>query len=719
MFARKLGAKVLNGSRRRRMLFAAMGGAGFSAATFAATVLAREQGSKSPQSGGQGHHHPHKDDGLKEIPLDEVLSHCTEEKGLWVTYDGYVYDVTPFINNHPGGRELLLTAGGLDLDHFFTNYKVHMQSEKAMNYLDGMRIGKLSAADAKRAKARTTAALHVERRLEVLAAARRRMLLVVATMPLWLLLRTILRLIGFLFPFVTRAISHVLPVSVPGFGASGRIAPVKPNGSKARVAVIGGGIAGSGCAYSLSKAGFDVTLYEARKTLSGNARTFDWDVKGKQVKSCVSVTAWPPTLYKNYVALLKELDIKTKPIHLSWFLNSRVPGHEGHLWAADPSAPQGSLRNHFATDFHRYGIVLSIVGKVTKVLSFQLWQEPSMYSLQSGLGVLNPFATLPLHHMCRAFGVSQAWWDIVFTPHYTASFLTDKLDNLVCVAGPVIEQNIPLLPNRDNATNSVITTCETWADAGLGIREVFTRLTKNVTVKTETRVLKVHEKKDGQLTVIDEHGGLADYDRVVFACPSNAVGNMLESHNWIEDAILAVPEYADDHHPTSGHMHAVMHNDASVIAPEYRDEVLKRGSNYVEITQLKDGSLNIENTYNFGVQTPSMVGLPLTEKVPMLITHCLGEGKTIDPKLIRGDGNHVRAHPLYSGWNVASLLSLRLIQGRRGVYYCSNYTTPGNCHDMSLLSGLMCAQAIGAPYLFETNYQAKRDFNMLRSLMGL
>jgi predicted NAD/FAD-binding protein len=79
----------------------------------------------------------------------------------------------------------------------------------------------------------------------------------------------------------------------------------------------------------------------------------------------------------------------------------------------------------------------------------------------------------------------------------------------------------------------------------------------------------------------------------------------------------------------------------------------------------------------------------------MLISHALGEGKTINEKLIRGTGNHARAHPLYSGWNVAAQLSLRLVQGRDGVFYCSNWTTPGNCHDMSLLSGLIAAHAVG------------------------
>ena len=39
-------------------------------------------------------------------------------------------------------------------------------------------------------------------------------------------------------------------------------------------------------------------------------------------------------------------------------------------------------------------------------------------------------------------------------------------------------------------------------------------------------------------------------------------------------------------------------------------------------------------------------------------------------------------------------------QGKDGVYYCANWTTPGNCHDMSLLSGFVVANACGAKYPF-------------------
>ena len=34
---------------------------------------------------------------------EDVLKHNTLEKGVWVTYKDKVYDITPFINMHPGG----------------------------------------------------------------------------------------------------------------------------------------------------------------------------------------------------------------------------------------------------------------------------------------------------------------------------------------------------------------------------------------------------------------------------------------------------------------------------------------------------------------------------------------------------------------------------------------------------------------------------------------
>ena len=712
-------------------------------------------------------------DSLPLIPLSTIHdpSSTSEYDGrLLVTYDGIVYDVTEFASHHPGGRDLLLASAGLDLSHFFTNYAIHGTSHlKVADWLSTMAVGKLTSEDAVLSRRYSTAEEHVARRRVSLSSARRKIIIIAATLPLWMSIRACIRWVGHVLPGVGRLLTKLVPVTVPGlsYGAEpllvmnattttdkkeGGVATADTatttttiNDNVPTVAVIGGGIAGCGTAWSLARSGFCVTLFEARQEISGNARTFDWDFgNGKTVKSCCSVTAWPPLFYKNYTCLLNELGIETVHQPLSWFLNSKVPGAIGTLWAADPTPYDGSLRTVLKSDFDIYERVVRFSDGVCNLFTFRWapWRRhdtPSMYDAHTNLGLLNPLNVVPLYSLFRLMGGSELWWQVVFTPHYTASFLVDELRPFPAVFGPLIEAQIPLLPNRratpylidrDNTqsftssrsdTDCNITTCQTWKDAGNGIREVFAKLTKDVDLRENTRILNVEVLPNGKKRIVDEHDNIIDVDRVVFACPANAIGNMHKSAGWLANTIFSTVVYADDHHPDSGHMHAVIHSDGSVIDERYRSDCLKRASNIVEITQKDDGTLNIENQYNFGVQTPGpgVYDMPLDKKPVMLISHALGEGKSINEKLVVGTANHARAHPLYSGWNVMAMLSLRLVQGKDGIYYCSNWTTPGNCHDMSFLSGLVCAHAIGARYPFEENGEAKKDFHRLRDLMGI
>jgi len=61
---------------------------------------------------------------------------------------------------------------------------------------------------------------------------------------------------------------------------------------------------------------------------------------------------------------------------------------------------------------------------------------------------------------------------------------------------------------------------------------------------------------------------------------------------------------------------------------------------------------------------------------------------------------------------------MHLIQGRHGIYYCSNWTAPGNGHDLSFLSGVAVATEIGASYPFPHDKASERDWKMMRKFMG-
>jgi cytochrome b involved in lipid metabolism len=52
----------------------------------------------------------------------EVSEHKTVENGMWVVIDGGVYDVTQFINEHPGGPKILKRSAGKDASKSFWKY---------------------------------------------------------------------------------------------------------------------------------------------------------------------------------------------------------------------------------------------------------------------------------------------------------------------------------------------------------------------------------------------------------------------------------------------------------------------------------------------------------------------------------------------------------------------------------------------------------------------
>ncbi|WEW57915.1 hypothetical protein PRK78_003382 [Emydomyces testavorans] len=58
----------------------------------------------------------------KTFSLTEVAEHKTPEKGLYIIIDSDVYDITNFIDEHPGGSRILKRVAGKDATKQFWKY---------------------------------------------------------------------------------------------------------------------------------------------------------------------------------------------------------------------------------------------------------------------------------------------------------------------------------------------------------------------------------------------------------------------------------------------------------------------------------------------------------------------------------------------------------------------------------------------------------------------
>ena len=59
--------------------------------------------------------------GLKEYTIEEVSKH-NAPPSIWSIYNGNVYDITMYLDYHPGGIDILKPCFGKDMTQLFNKY---------------------------------------------------------------------------------------------------------------------------------------------------------------------------------------------------------------------------------------------------------------------------------------------------------------------------------------------------------------------------------------------------------------------------------------------------------------------------------------------------------------------------------------------------------------------------------------------------------------------
>jgi predicted NAD/FAD-binding protein len=447
-----------------------------------------------------------------------------------------------------------------------------------------------------------------------------------------------------------------------------------------QIAVIGGGIAGVGAAWALHRSGYEVDLFEKGSALGGNAKTFRWSVDGGHVDSPLLVVAWPQMYYHNYELLLDQLGVGIETLPISYFVQTP----EGHFCQDG----QTGIQKRFATEFRRWNKLVSFVSRVNDFFLSKN-RHHSLYHFS----YFNPLNLIPLYWMARLFGISRAFWDTIFVPIHCASFITTSMRGVPAVILPLLESIVPL---------EEPTQMGTWRGAP---RQVFDRMTARFSdrVHTDHEITSV-ERRSGRFVVADSKGRRYEADEVVFACDSTAVLNALESPSWLQRLLLGNAQYVDDVDPAFSSF--VVHSDTSILPGKHRQRILSGFNTYSEINEA--GAL--ECTFVISAQNPSTKD----KGVPMLVT--FNSQRVIEKVQKRID----LPHPTHtvSLQNLIIMSTMRYLQGRDGVHYCGTFTTPEGGHDLSFMSGLVVAHAIGADYPFTIDHtDAVADFKQMQKMM--
>ena len=500
-------------------------------------------------------------------------------------------------------------------------------------------------------------------------------------------------------------------------------------GKAGKVAVVGGGIAGSGAAWALQADGFDVQIFEQASSLGGNAKTFDWP-DGK--RTGLSVLAWPSDYFHNYTALLSRLGVEHESVNLGFHVRDPDGRDFRH---GDLSSP---LMQHHATCIARWQRMVRWVRSVNNL--FHCF--PSRKSLYD-LNLLNPLNVIPLRWLSVIFGVSRECWDHVIVPVYASTFLTIELDMVPAVILPTMSDIVPLgqpASLRSWKIDSSVVFAKMFPGNEGGEQKRNGRGNGGrCQIHLNTPIRAVHQDAATKLWSVESNSAIYDgFERIVFASSARNVYDCAGALPARFRNLFGHIKYTQE---TDRSMNkGVVHSDPSSVFPKELTEargklkysILKDTANFIEVHRKVDGSLAYTNTFVLSSWIPSIARYG--NMMPRLVTYDgLTNNKSEEgreertpsvsrsPKVSKTYGavHNDWNHPVLSPVSLTCQYLLRYVQGRNGVYFCGSLATPGNGHDLSFLSGLAVARAMGAAFPFADSALCSADLAKLQSLMGL
>ncbi|MGH1371047.1 MAG: NAD(P)/FAD-dependent oxidoreductase [Cellvibrionaceae bacterium] len=415
-----------------------------------------------------------------------------------------------------------------------------------------------------------------------------------------------------------------------------------------KVAIIGSGISGLTCAYLLNQVA-DVHVYESQPMIGGHTATKDVLIDGTAYAVDTGFIVFNDWTYPNFIRLLDELGVSSKPTEMSFSVTSEISGLE---------YSGSGLRGLFAQ--RRNLLRPKFYGMLKDIIRFN---RESVEDLDDGL---------------VSDGISLG--DYLLQRNYSVEFIEDYLipmGSAIWSASHATMMSFPLIffiRFFKNHGLLSVTNRPQWRVIEGGSRAYLSPLTEGFKdrIHLNSRIRCV-ERTDTEVVIEFNDGRVETFDQVVFACHSDQALELIKNPSEDERAILGAMAYQSND--------VVLHTDHSLL-PKRRQAWASW--NY-RIRQQRQSQAVL--TYNMN----TLQGIE-SDKV-----FCVTLNDTDNIQLDSILGRYQYSHPVFTPESVAAAARWSEINGHYRTWFCGAYWANG-FHEDGCSSGIRVATSLGAKW---------------------
>lgn len=440
---------------------------------------------------------------------------------------------------------------------------------------------------------------------------------------------------------------------------------------KVKVCIIGGGAAGIAAAWSLSRfpEKYEIQLWEKTECAGGQATSENVDVVHSYINDGVQ---GGPYSYRNTLELHRRFGFNPHPVEM------KISFGKGPTnWT---NYSETDLVKRLKKDIRKFEGTLKWIKRFEPIFVF-----------------------LPISKVLRWFKFSDDFVNLMVLPLVALFFGTGNQTPRVSAA---IISRVFLDPDLRifDYDPELLLSQQPKMFSFPKLSEIYAALSKSIQGKVYfNRPAQSVKRLPNGIIVTDHEGNSDTFDRLIFACDPETIIKITKDLTWLERKLLGNVEYFDDV--------TVTHTDEDYMNKYYDIDLKNRKDQYLVKTDQKNPK-KIDMSFNLSFYQPQ-----LKDKKPYVFQTIFlnkKEQETWTKDEIRKDKflfekwwrqmSHSWKH--FATW----VPYQRLIQGTKDTYYSGSYTLV-NTHEIATISGFAAAARIGAPYPFEDDPLAKKQFD--------